>query len=94
MVSVEAGAKKPSERIFQRARECLASAGLDPTQVLYVSNKLETDLAPAKKIGMRTALFVGDKSTLQARPEQLKDQNLKPDLLLTRLDELPRAFAG
>lgn len=94
VVSVDVGAKKPSERIFQRAREGLASAGLDPTQVLYVSNKLETDLAPAKKIGMRTALYVGDKSTLQARPEQLKDQNLKPDLLLTRLDELPRVFAG
>jgi hypothetical protein len=55
---------------------------------------LETDLAGAKKMGMRTALFVGDKSTLQARPEQLKDPNLKPDLLLTRLDELPRVFAG
>ena len=26
--------------------------------------------------------------------EQLKDPNLKPDLLLTRLDELPRVFAG
>ena len=94
IISSDVGAKKPSERIFKRAKEALASTGLQPSQVLFVSNKLEKDLGPAKKMGMRTALFVGDKSTLQARPEQLKDPHMNPDLLLTRLDELHLAFAG
>ena len=32
---------------------------------------------------MRTALFAGDRASLQATPEQLKDANLRPDVLLT-----------
>ncbi len=94
ILSSDVGAKKPSERIFQRTKEALAATGLQPSQVLYVSNRLEKDLAPAKKMGMKTALYVGDKSTMQARPEQLKDPHMSPDLLLTRLDQLPLALEG
>lgn len=94
ILSCEVGARKPSDRMFKKALEVTKSAGLQPEQVLFVSNRLEQDLGHGRKVGFRTALFVGDKSTLQAKPEQLKDPNLRPDLLLTRLDELPRAFTG
>ncbi len=94
ILSYDVGAKKPSDRIFSRTKEALATAGLQPSQVLYVSNRLDKDLGPAKKMGMRTALYVGDKSTLEAKPEQLKNPLSSPDLLLTRLEQLPLAFEG
>ena len=40
--------------------------------MLHIGARLATDLAPAKKLGMRTALFAGDKESLQATSEQLK----------------------
>lgn len=94
VLSSEVGARKPSDRMFKRALEVTAQGGLQPSQVLFVSNRLEHDLGPGRRAGFRTALFVGDKANLQAKPEQLKDASLRPDLLLTKLDDLPMAFAG
>lgn len=94
ILSCEVGARKPSDKMFKKALDTIRAGGMQPSQVLFVSNRLEQDLGPARKAGLRTALFVGDKATLMAKPEQLKDANLRPDLLLTRLDELPRAFMG
>jgi hypothetical protein len=37
---------------------------------------------------MRTALFAGDKGSLQATAEQLKEPLNRPDVLLTELDEI------
>jgi hypothetical protein len=37
---------------------------------------------------MRTALFAGAKESLQATPDQLKDADTRPDLLLTDLGQL------
>ena len=46
------------------------------------------DLAPAKRLGMRTALFAGDKASLNATTEQLKENNSRPDVLLTELSQI------
>ena len=46
------------------------------------------DLMPAKRLGMRTALFAGDKASLQATPEQLKEPASRPDVLLTELSQI------
>ena len=51
--------------------------------MLHVGSRITQDLAPAHRLGMRTALFAGDRASLQATPEQLKDPNLRPDVLLT-----------
>jgi FMN phosphatase YigB (HAD superfamily) len=55
---------------------------------LHIGSRIIEDIAPAKKLGMRTALFAGDKESLQATPEQLKDAATRPDLLLTDLSQL------
>jgi hypothetical protein len=43
---------------------------------------------PAKRLGVRTALFAGDKESLRASPEQLKDSASRPDVLLTELTQI------
>jgi FMN phosphatase YigB (HAD superfamily) len=87
-LSCEVGARKPSERLFKHVLTAAAQRGLAPAQVLHVGPSIPNDVAPAKKLGMRTALFAGDKESLQATPEQLKDPALRPDTLMTELGQI------
>src|SRR5262249_48347012 len=72
-ISSEVKVRKPSETIFRRAAAALADLGIRADETLHVGNKLSRDIVPAKKAGMRTALYAGDKSSLDAAPELLKD---------------------
>jgi putative hydrolase of the HAD superfamily len=85
-LSCEVGGRKPSERLFKHALKQLP--GVAPQQVLHVGARLMIDLLPAKKLGMRTALFAGDKASLDAKPEQLKDRATRPDVLMTDLGQI------
>lgn len=87
-LSWEVGGRTPSEHLFKHCLKQLQTTGLTPSQVLHVGSRLDLDLAPAKKLGMRTALFAGDKESLQATPEQLKDPATRPDVLLTELPQI------
>lgn len=84
-LSFDVGGRKPSERLF---KHCLGALGVPPLQVLHVGSSIPRDLAPAKKLGMRTALFAGDKGSLDATAEQLKDPATRPDALLTELGQI------
>jgi FMN phosphatase YigB (HAD superfamily) len=87
-LSHELGGRKPSERLFKHVLLAAQQQGLVPAQILHVGSRLVQDLGPAKKLGMRTALFAGDKESLQATPEQLKDPAARPDALLTELGQI------
>lgn len=87
-LSHEVGGRKPSERLFKHFLAALTTVGITPEQVLHVGSRLSQDIAPAKKLGMRTALFAGDKESLQATQEQLRDPTHKPDVLLTDLRQI------
>jgi FMN phosphatase YigB (HAD superfamily) len=91
-LSCEARARKPSERLFRKAQEALAEKGLAPEEVLHIGSNMTRDLLPARRLGFRTALFAGDKGSLQATPEQLKDSAGRPDVLLTDLGQLVELF--
>lgn len=88
VLSHEVRGKKPSGRLFKAALDKLAAKGISPPEVLHVGSRLTRDLAPAKKLGMRTALYAGDKVSLDAPAEQLKDPATKPDVLLTDLGQI------
>jgi len=88
ILSAEKRAKKPSETLFRAALQALARHGLEPPQVLHVGSHLTRDIAPAKRLGFRTALFAGDRHSLVATPEQLKDPALRPDALITELPQV------
>jgi len=93
VLSCEHKARKPSETLFDEAIGRLSAQGISASETLHVGTNLERDIVPAKKAGMKTALFAGDKVSLIATPEQLKDRKFRPDILLTELPQIAEVFA-
>ena len=93
-ISAECKARKPSATIFQAAITALAARGIAPSETLHVGSHLARDIAPAKKLGMKTALFAGDKASLVATGDRLKDPATRPDILLTELPQLLDAIGN
>jgi putative hydrolase of the HAD superfamily len=91
-LSYEVRARKPSERLFRQALEHWQEMGLSNDQILHVGSRITQDLVPAKRLGMRTALFAGDRASLQATAEQLRDSATRPDILLTELPQIAEVF--
>lgn len=87
-LSYQAGVRKPSRSLYRVAVERLQSKGIEPGEVLFISSRLREDLAVAKQMGFRTALFAGDKLSLKASIADLKDPTVKPDRLLTELPQV------
>ncbi len=87
-LSYEIRGRKPSERLFRQAVNALNQQGIAPNQVLHVGTSIQRDLLPARRLGMRTALFAGDRTSLQATAEQLKEAASRPDVLLTELSQI------
>jgi FMN phosphatase YigB (HAD superfamily) len=94
VLSHEHKARKPSERLFKHLVTVLQQRDIAPAQVLHIGSRISRDVAPARKFGMRTALFAGDKASLEATPEQLKDPASRPDVLLTELDQIVHVVQG
>ncbi|MFO0848697.1 MAG: HAD family hydrolase [Gemmataceae bacterium] len=88
ILSAEKRARKPSDTLFRAALDALANRGARPADVLHVGSSLPRDIAPAKRFGMKTALFAGDKASLVATKDQLADPAFRPDVLLTELPQI------
>lgn len=88
VLSCEAKARKPSERLFREMLAKLDQRGIEPIQVLHIGSRIAEDLVPARKLGMRTGLFAGDKESLKATADQLRDPTSRPDVLLTELRQI------
>ena len=88
ILSCDVGVRKPSRTLFNTAAEAFARQDIEPSEVLYVSNRWPDDLTVAKQIGFRTALFAGDKNSLQAPAAELLTSELRPDRLLTELTQI------
>jgi FMN phosphatase YigB (HAD superfamily) len=88
VLSCDWGSKKPSERLYRQFLEGLKKEGITPEQVLHIGTRMDQDVIPARKLGMRTGLLAGDKGSLVATAEQLKDKASRPDVLLTELDQI------
>lgn len=88
VLSYQHRARKPSDLLFESAVEAMGARGIDPAEILHIGSSVTRDIAPAKKWGMRTALFAGDRTSLAATPDQLKDPQYRPDALLTDLGQV------
>jgi hypothetical protein len=88
VLSYEVRGRKPSERLLRQSQQQLVKRGLAPEQVLHVGARVAQDLVPAKRLGMKTALFAGDRASLQASAEQMKDSLGRPDVLLSELSQI------
>jgi FMN phosphatase YigB (HAD superfamily) len=94
LLSHEQRARKPSEQLFREMLRRLEAREVSPREVLHIGAHIERDVVPARRLGMRTALFAGDKYTLQATAEQLHDRVSRPDILLTELAQLAEVIPG
>lgn len=81
--SDDLGAEKPSFAFFEAV--CDLVGAQDPSQVLYVGDRVDNDILPADAFGMRTCwLRRGPWGQLHELPD-----DIEPDLVLDGLGELP-----
>jgi HAD superfamily hydrolase (TIGR01662 family) len=80
--SDDLGAEKPSVDFFHKL---LRQLNLQPQAVLYVGDRLDNDIRPAKEAGLRTA-FIRRGPWAYAFP--LTPEQVGPDLVLSSLTEL------
>jgi histidinol phosphatase-like enzyme len=82
------GVRKPARSLFLRAMDRFNKLGLEPENILYISSRVREDLAIAKSLGMRTALYAAETLGLSASSEEMKDAALRPDRLITDLAQV------
>ena len=83
IISTEHGISKPDPRIFQLA---IGKVGADsPEQCVMVGDRLDTDIAPANKIGMKTIRVTSSLFSLQTP----RDRYETPDYTVGSLAEIP-----
>ena len=86
-LSHECRGRKPSDRLFRLCLEKMPD-GIVPSEVLHIGSRILQDIVPARRMGMKTALFAGDKTSLQATAEQLEGATSRPDVMLTELAQI------
>jgi FMN phosphatase YigB (HAD superfamily) len=87
-LSYDVRARKPSERLFRHMLNLLAQRKITPPEVLHIGSRITQDVIPARRLGMKAGLFAGDRASLQATQEQMKDKATRPNILLTELSQL------
>jgi putative hydrolase of the HAD superfamily len=88
--SYEAGEAKPSVRLYEDALHRLQTRlQIEPRAALFVGNDMLNDIWPAAQSGFTTALFAGDLRSLRIRENDKRCQNVVPDLVITKLEQLP-----
>jgi haloacid dehalogenase superfamily, subfamily IA, variant 3 with third motif having DD or ED/haloacid dehalogenase superfamily, subfamily IA, variant 1 with third motif having Dx(3-4)D or Dx(3-4)E len=79
VLSEEFGIRKPDSRIFHRAATLLH---MQPQECLYVGDSYANDVIGAKNAGMQACWLNRD-------AQKIPDEKIKPDLVITKLAELP-----
>jgi len=87
-LSHQQGLRQPSKSLYAVLLQQLDTLGIAPREVVHVGSRLRDDLAVAKQFGMKTVLFAGDKASLQASADEVKDPELRPDRLATDLTQI------
>jgi len=80
---------KPDPELFQKVLTEIQNKGYQIDECLYVGNDMLNDVFGAKNVGMRTALFAGDRKSLRIREDNPLCRDLLPDLVLDSLTDLP-----
>ena len=88
LLSYQMGVRTPSRSLYNQICAQFAGQGIEASEIMYVSCRLETDLASAKAVGMKTAVLVCEKNGLEATANLLKDPQTRPDRLLTDITQI------
>lgn len=87
IASAESGVAKPDLKIFTMA---LDKAKCDPSHAFMVGDRLDNDIIPAKKLGMKTVWVRQGFAIYQS----VDDESKRPDYIVDSIDELNVAAAG
>jgi putative hydrolase of the HAD superfamily len=87
--SYEHGRAKPDPELFQVVLKHVQARGYRIDECLYVGNDMLNDVYGAKNVGMKGALFAGDRQSLRLREDNPLCRDLMPDLILDSLSDLP-----
>lgn len=82
VVSRDYSVRKPNVMLFEIAAVRL---GIDPSEIWFVGDRLDTDVAGAKAAGMTAVWF---------NPGKRQDARLEADLTVTSWDDLSRRIVG
>ena len=85
MASAEAGCAKPDLKIFTAA---LNKAGCAPADAVMIGDRLDNDIIPAKKLGMKTVWVRQGYAIYQT----INDDSNRPDHIVDCIDELIPLF--
>ena len=85
MASAEAGCAKPDPGIFTAA---LQKAGCEPGEAVMIGDRLDNDIIPAKKLGMKT-IWVRQGFAIY---QKLDDESKRPDHIVDSIDEILDLF--
>ncbi|WP_348535007.1 HAD family hydrolase [Pseudolysinimonas kribbensis] len=80
-VSAIVGFEKPSPELFAW---CLDQAGVRPEQAVHIGNRLDTDVRPARALGLRTVWLLRGEAPDHPTAEQLAE----PDIVVRSLEGL------
>lgn len=86
-ISGAVGLKKPDPRIFALA---LREAGRTATDCIMVGDRLDTDICPANRLGMKTVRVTDSLFALQEPREDCE----RPTVTVSKLTEVPTAVQG
>lgn len=86
--SYELREAKPSTALFAGPLRVLEAEGIHPRDTLYVGNDMLNDVWTASEAGCRTVLFAGDRRSLRLREAESRCKLLKPDFVVTALDQV------
>ena len=84
-ISAVVGHEKPSAEFFRWA---LAEAGVPAGRAVHIGNRLDTDVRPAKALGLATVWILRGEAPEEPTPDQLAE----PDLTVSSLDGLGPAL--
>lgn len=85
LVSEEMGVSKPDPLFFQIILDCL---GVSPQEAVMVGDRVDNDIVPAKRLGLKTIRFLFWPFSLQGAHNPLE----MPDQTIQNLVELPQAI--
>ena len=85
MASAEAGCAKPDPKIFTMA---LDEAGCNASEAFMIGDRLDNDIIPAKKLGMKTVWVRQGYAVYQT----IDDESKRPDHIADSIDELSDYF--
>ncbi len=81
MASAEAGCAKPDLKIFTKALE---KAGCEPSDAVMIGDRLDNDIIPAKKLGMKTVWVRQGFAVYQS----IDSESKRPDYIVDSIEEL------